>query len=444
MNTLNRRSFLRNSGMVAGAGLLLPNLSLGKSKKIKKTKKSKKKYSLDTWDDIRAQFKLNPDRIHMAQMLFASHPKPVREAIKMHRHKLDEDTVEYLEENLFKQPQLQREAAAEYLKADPEEIVLTNSTTMGLAILYHGLKLKAGDEIVTTTHDHYVTEKSLEFSAKKNGAIIKRIAEFDDPYTATIDGIVGRITGAITPKTRVVAITWVQSCTGVKLPIRAIADAIKEINAKRSVSDRIYFCVDCVHGFGIEDITAESLGCDFFSAGTHKWLFGPRGTGILWGKKEAWDMVNPTIPSFGIDTFNMWLGNIPQGKINFSDWVSPGGFHPYENEWAVNSAFQFHLDIGKKRIQDRTHQLNTMLKEGLTGIKHIKLHTPMSADLSAGINCFEVNGMKPDDVVKKLLEKNIISSSSPYQTSYVRLTPSIINTEDEVRTCIRELEILKA
>ena len=76
-------------------------------------------------------------------------------------------------------------------------------------------------------------------------------------------------------------------------------------------------------------------------------------------------------------------------------------------------------------------------------MKHIKLITPKEVTLSAGINCFEVEGMKPEDAVKKLLTKNIIASSSPYKVSYVRLTPSIINSEEEVDICLKELENIK-
>ena len=70
-----------------------------------------------------------------------------------------------------------------------------------------------------------------------------------------------------------------------KLPIRAIADAIAEVNNGRTAADRIYFCVYGVHGFGIDDISMAALGCDFFAAGTHKWIFGPRGTASSTEKK---------------------------------------------------------------------------------------------------------------------------------------------------------------
>ncbi len=101
------------------------------------------------------------------------------------------------------------------------------------------------------------------------------------------------------------------------------------------------------------------------------------------------------------------------------------------------------MQIGKKKVADRTHQLSSMLKEGLKGIKHVKLHTPVSTDLSSGINCFEVEGMTSEEVIKKLSTKNIIGSAAPYAVSYARLTPSIVNSEDEVKKAIAALEKIK-
>jgi len=181
-----------------------------------------------------------------------------------------------------------------------------------LSLLYNGLQLKEGDDILSTTHDHYSTEKSLDFAAKRNGATIRRINLYDAPSTANLDQILANLKQAILPATRVVAVTYVHSSTGVKLPIKAMSETIAEANKNRTAADRIYFCVDAVHGFGIENITVNDLGCDFLVAGTHKWLFGPRGTGIFWAKKDAWDMVAPTIPPFS-QAYLMWMDSIPEG-----------------------------------------------------------------------------------------------------------------------------------
>ena len=379
----------------------------------------------------------------MAQMLLASHPQIVRDEIEMHRKKFDLMPVEYWENHFLQMEPGISAVAGKYINALPEEVALTDSTSMGLGLLYTGFKLKPGDEILTTTHDHYATEKSLEFASSRNGATIKRVTLYKDAATASVSEMVDVIAKAISPATRLVAVTWVHSNTGMKLPVSEIAAVIKKANDQRSKAHRIYFCVDGVHAFGFENATMEQLGCDFFAAGTHKWIFGPRGTGILYGKKDAWDMVTPIIPSFTGLPYGVWLGVVPETNLSFADLITPGGFHSFEHRWALPKAFEFHQQIGKANVEQRTHQLNSMIKDGLKQIKHVKLITPVSPQRSSGIVCFEVAGMQPDDVVKKLFKKKIIASSSPYRVSYVRYTASLVNNEEEVKACIAAIEKIR-
>src|SRR6185295_17634522 len=89
----------------------------------------------DEWARVRAEFNVSPDYVHLAGFLLASHPRPVREAIERHRKALDENPALYVEQHGFdREPVLQ--PAAAYLGAKTDEIALTDSTTMGLAILY--------------------------------------------------------------------------------------------------------------------------------------------------------------------------------------------------------------------------------------------------------------------------------------------------------------------
>ncbi|MDP8999634.1 MAG: aminotransferase class V-fold PLP-dependent enzyme, partial [Myxococcota bacterium] len=138
----------------------------------------------DEWSAVRDLFALSRDRIHMTGLLLASHPAPVREAIERHRAALDADPVTYLEENGGRLEQETRVAAARYVGGDPDEIALTDSTTMGLALLYTAMDLHAGDEILSTEHDHYSTKASLENATARTGAIVKRIALYDRPENA--------------------------------------------------------------------------------------------------------------------------------------------------------------------------------------------------------------------------------------------------------------------
>ncbi|PWQ88693.1 aminotransferase, partial [Enterococcus faecium] len=83
------------------------------------------------------------------------------------------------------------------------------------------------------------------------------------------------------PQTRVLGMTWVHSGSGVKLPVGQIGALVHEANRNRDENDRILYVIDGVHGFGVEDMRFADLQCDYFIAGTHKWMFGPRGTGII-------------------------------------------------------------------------------------------------------------------------------------------------------------------
>jgi isopenicillin-N epimerase len=394
----------------------------------------------DEWSRVRAEFDLSPDWIHLGGFLLASHPKRVRDAIERHRRALDDNPALYVEAKGF-DPKPMLEPAAAYMGVKPDEIALTDSTTMGLGILYAGLPLRAGDEVLTTTHDHYSTHESLRLATERIGATVRKVPLYERAFSAAPAGMSRAIERAIAPATRVVAITWVHSSTGVKTPVRAIADVVAKANAKRSADQRILLCVDGVHGFGVEDVTMADLGCDFFAAGTHKWLFGPRGTGVLWGRAELWSKLRPTIPAFGMSGYEAWLKGAPPAPTT-ADSMTPGGFHSFEHRWALGEAFEFHRALGKAKIAARIVELNRQCKEGLAKMKHVTLHTPLDSAVSSGITTFEVAGKKPEEVVKHLHEKHIVATTTPYATSYARLAPGLLNSPNDIETALKEIRSL--
>lgn len=196
--------------------------------------------------------------------------------------------------------------------------------------------------------------------------------------------------------------------------------------------------MDGVHGFGIEDVDVSSVGCDFFVAGTHKWIFGPRGTGLIWGSDRGWARCSAVVPSFG-KSYGVWLGYRTQDQVSMGDHMTPGGFHAFDHRWALPEAFKLHLQLGKSHVQKRIHDLNTLTKEGLKDIDGVTLHTPMSPELSSGMICFDYKNMEPWPVVGALYEKGIITSTTPYRRSYARLAPSLINNEEEIKRTLEAI-----
>jgi isopenicillin-N epimerase len=434
-NMIGRKDFLVRTGLLIGGGMLASS-GISPSYAAKFSPPS----ALKTWEDIKSQFNLDPGVIQMSHFFLTSHPKPVREAIEKIRDGLDKNPVGYFHENVQHHETSVLNAAAKYLGVNPMDIALTDSTTMGLGLIYSSLDLKPDQEILTTTHDHYSTETALRLRAERTGAKIKRVSLYKDGEEITSDQIVENFIKNISSKTRYAVVTWVHSCTGMKLPIAKMSAALKEVNKNRDEKDKVIFCVDGVHGLGVENISLPELGCDFFIAGTHKWVFAPRGTGLVWAKPEVWKLAHATIPTFSGEAYGIWMNVVDHRELTNFEMMTPGGFHSFEHRWAVDKAFEFHQTIGRQKVQDRIHALNTMTKQRLSEMKKVKLITPMTDELSAGMTCFTVEGKDPFEFTEALIEKHIEASVTPYKKWYVRLAPSLVTLEDEVEKTLKVIE----
>ena len=392
------------------------------------------------WADVKAQFQTAPDEVNMSAMLIATHPLPVRKAIDQFRRELDWRPVTFLEDNNRRLQGYSRAAAGRYLGLDGDQVALTDSTTLGAALVYGGLKLGYGDEIITTNQDYYITHESLRRAALRNGSVVRRVDLFDSIETVSDAQMVARLMAAITPRTRALALTWVHSSTGLKIPLPAISAALAQVNATRQEPEQIILAVDGVHGFGNQDATLASLGCDVFMAGCHKWLFGPRGTGVIAANARGWSRLRPIVPSY-VDSaaWTAWINNAPLLDHTDGPLMSPGGFKAFEHLWSIPAAIEFHEKIGKAQVAARTAELADQLKTGLAAMPHVRLVTPRDPRLSAGIVSFDVAGLPAESAVARLRRRRIIASAAPYAIQHVRLTPSIMNSPAEVNLALAEV-----
>ncbi|HWG97945.1 MAG TPA: aminotransferase class V-fold PLP-dependent enzyme [Pilimelia sp.] len=388
-----------------------------------------------SWESVRAQFAAQPGEAHLARYVFASHPAAVRAAVERHRAGLDRDAVGYLHAHEERLDAAVAAAAAAYLGTRADQVAFTDSTTMGLGLLYAGLALRPGEEIVTTEHDFYATHESLRLRARRDGATVRRIRLYDDPARATAAAMVAAVAAGVTPRTRILALTWVHSSTGVRLPVAELAEAA------RARSRRVLVCVDGVHGFGAEDAGPDDLRCDFLVSGTHKWLFGPRGTGVVWGSAAGWHAYTPVIPTFDRRGFGGWLGFAGAGPPP-GPAATPGGYHSFEHRWALAEAFDLHQRIGRARVAARTRELAAALREGLAGLRGLRLVTPADPGLSAGIVCCEVPGVPVGEAVARLAAHRVVATATPYQPSYLRFGTTMLNTAEDVEAALRAVRTL--
>ncbi|CAI8915277.1 aminotransferase class V-fold PLP-dependent enzyme [Pseudomonas zeae] len=413
----DRRTFLKQAGVVAAA------LPLGASLTAPAMATTAPVASANKWTQLRQLFDQDPQAIHFANFLITSHPKPVREAIERHRAALDLNPGLAMDWDLGSDEQLQENVrvwAGKYLQAKPGQIALTGSTTEGLAMIYGSVQVRPDQEILTTEHEHYSTRNILDFRSRRDGTRVRKLRLFETPQSISLDQVLDTINRNIRPETRVLGMTWVHSGSGLKLPISAISRLVDEHNRQRDDKDRLIYVVDGVHGFGVDDLSFPQMNCDFFIAGTHKWMFGPRGTGIVCSRSEELKYVSPSVPTFSEAT-------------SFATIMTPGGYHAFEHRWAVDEAFKLHLQLGKAEVQARIHQLNSYLKQRLREQANIELVTPLDPQFSAGFTFFRVKGQDSDAVATYLMQNRVICDAVSRDVGpVIRTAPGLLNNEAEV------------
>ncbi|MBX7526359.1 aminotransferase class V-fold PLP-dependent enzyme [Qipengyuania vesicularis] len=391
------------------------------------------------WAEVKAQFDPAPGITQMSAFYLASHPKPVREAIARHQLGLDRESHGYILAMMEPCERGLRDAAAEFMGADPDHLAQVGSTTAGLGLTLSNIPIEQGREVLTDTRDHIVTHISTMYAAQRSGADLRREPLYAASRHATKDEIISNVRAALRDETRLFAMTWVHSGTGVKMPVEEIGEVVAEHNRGKSDEARTLFAVDGVHGFGNQDIDIPDMGADFFIAGTHKWIYGPRGTGLVWARPEAQAFVQATIP-----TFDPSWRKMPPREMPLAAWHTPGGFHAFEHSWAVEDAFRFCSAIGRRRIAERIASLATMTKQGLAKLPKVTLATPDDEALSAGIIAFDVAGWDPYEAVDKLDTMGIIASVVPgfYRPLHMRVAPSLMTDEADVERTIRAIAAL--
>ena len=396
----------------------------------------------DYWLSVRENFQLAPDLIHMSCFWLSSHPTPVRELISKHRAELDINPYHYVVDNAERLDSISRQSLASLCCASPTQIGLTTSTTEGMSLLLSGMRLDSGDEILCSDKDHYSAYMGVEMLARRTGAHVRRACFYDIDAEFDANSIVESIRREISEKTKLFVLTWVHSSTGVRMPLEHIGAAVRAINSSRSEENRVFLAVDGTHGLGALRLDLGIAGCHAFVSSCHKWLCGPRGTGFLWLDNEFSKRIDEIIPTFATTEISRFMQQPVTTETTIGERFSPGGFCTFEHRWAISSAVTFLQEIGLEHVEGRILELATLLKKELIQINGVKVITPLEPSLSAGIVCFSVADLTPEEVVAALRHQGVVASVSPYPVRYTRLTPGIYNTEHEILMTVAKVRHL--
>jgi selenocysteine lyase/cysteine desulfurase len=270
--------------------------------------------------------------------------------------------------------------------------------------------------VLCTTHDHYVHHEAIRLAVEKSGASWRRVPLYDDPRPHRSTMVVENLKRAIAPKTRVIGITWVHSSSGVKLPIKALTQAVVRRQQGRGEKDRILVSsTRCTASATRKRSSRSSVSTSQRRARTSGSSRPAARHPVCTGEKLG------TAPPDDPDVLRCRavcrMGRPARAERAEERRVDLARrFKAYEHQWAMPEAFEFHQSIGRKRIADRIAALNTQCKAGLAKIPKVKVLTPMDPALSAGLIAFEMEGQSASDTMHKLYAHKVVASTSPYRS----------------------------
>ena len=319
------------------------------------------------WKVLRAQFPLTDERAYMNTGGLGASPYAVIDAVKAKMDELEKVSETGHSEELWKDV---KAAAASLLGCDAGELAFTRNATEGINIVCNGLPMRRGDEMITTTHEHVGNVVPWSALMQREGIVVKLF----EPSAASAQENVDRVAKLITPRTRLISVPHATTTVGLILPIKALADLAKSKN--------IWLFVDGAQTAGMFPFNLHELGCDAYATSGHKWLLGPKETGLLYVRNNMLDVIQPKFTgAYSADEFDL-----ARNKLKFHPTAQRYEFGTVSAplRFGLGTAIKFMQRIGMENVWKRDQALSTRLFKGLQEIPFVKVLSPAhDADRSA-------------------------------------------------------------
>ncbi len=368
------------------------------------------------WDLIRKEFPLKDGLLYMNAANIAPAPSSVWRQYLQTLGDFQADPSFQNREQYKTLAETVRARAARYLKTDAEEIAILRNTSEGNNLIAQGLRLKPGDEVLITAHNHPSNSDSWKLRTRQSGAVLVTAPV---PIGARSPSeLFDSLAQRVTPKTRVIAVSHFTNVTGLMYPVHGLAELARRHNA--------WLHVDGAQTFGWMNLDLHALGMDSFTGSMHKWPMGPLESGILYLKRERLEQVSPSILSHGywtddgkgIRRFEL-LGQRDDPRLK-----------------AMERTFDFLETLGPAAIEARARFLADRLRKALGNLPGAEVRGSGDPALTGPVIKVNFPGKDLKALHDRLWARLAlaVALTPAGEASGIRFSPHIYNTPKEIET----------
>jgi isopenicillin-N epimerase len=223
---------------------------------------------------------------------FGACPRPILKLQADLRRQMEAEPVQFLWRRYEERLEPARRQVARFVGSRHRDLVFVTNATTGVNAVARSLKLRQGDEVLTTSHDYNACRNVLVEVARRAGAKLI-VAQVPFPLRSA-EEVVEAVVGGVTRRTRLVMLDHITSSTGLVFPV---ARLVREL-AGRGVET----LVDGAHAPGMGPLDLPRLGAAYYTANLHKWACAPKGAAFLWVREDKQRDLQPAIISHGNNT----------------------------------------------------------------------------------------------------------------------------------------------
>lgn len=411
----SRRSFVKK---LALGSIIAPFTALGKDifqeQNASDLEISFKHNNSENWSQIKKAFLLDKKRRYFNTAGLGPSPKAVVESLYQSTIML-EKSGEHHHELTHKV----HEKLASFLNCDTSELALTRNATEGMNIVARCLNLKDGDEVILTRHEH-VGGTMPWLALQKDIRIDIKLVDLNLNGENNLE----QIASQVTDKTKVVVFSHVTCTTGMRLPAKEITDYCR--------SKGIISCIDGAQAFGMIPIDLKEINPNFYVASGHKWLFGPKETGMLFINNNIIKDVSPTFAG-AYTNCNYDLNTL---KLEYRDTAQREEYGTRNTAvtLALGSAIDFVQSIGIDTILHHGQNLASHFRNGISSLSNVEILTPSSTHYSSCILTFRFKNADNTKLNLKLANDYGLRTRNIYENDLdaIRLSFAVFNNESEV------------
>lgn len=241
---------------------------------------------------LSSEFLLDPTITFLNFGSFGSCPKPVFDDYQAWQRKLEAEPVQFIAVNGPAYLKKSREALADYLGCDADDLVYVTNPSYATNIIAKNLALQPGDEILATNLEYGACDKTWEYYCKKAGARYVRQA-ISLPLVSK-EQFAGDFFKGLSQRTKLIFISQITSATGLILPVAEICRIAREKG--------IMTFVDGAHVPGQLPLNLKEMGADIYTGACHKWMLTAKGCSFLYVRKELQPLFDPLVVSWGYNS----------------------------------------------------------------------------------------------------------------------------------------------